>query len=66
MSLSFTYDKNRLSHDVAHFPINRSYRCRIRRKRVCCIQFYGEKKTTVDLPYWESFFAEDLLIINLL
>ena len=43
-SLLFTYDKNSLSHDVAHFQINRSYLCRIRRKRVCCIEFYGEKK----------------------
>ena len=42
--LLFTYDKNRFSHDVAHLQINRSYLCRIRRKRVCCIQFYGEKK----------------------
>ena len=42
--LLFTYDKNRFSHDVAHFQINRSYLCRIRRKRVCCIKFYGEKQ----------------------
>ena len=27
-----------------HVQINRSYFCRIRRKRFCCIQFYGEKK----------------------
>ena len=45
-SLLFTYDKNRVSHDSAHFHINRSYLCRIRRKRVYCIQFYGEKKKT--------------------
>ena len=31
MPLLFTYDKNRFSHDVAHFQINRSYLCRIRR-----------------------------------
>ena len=37
--LLFTYDKNRFCHDVAHFQINMSYLCRIRRKRVCCIQF---------------------------
>ena len=47
-SLLFTYDKNRLSHDVAHFQINRSYLCLIRRKRVCCIQLtvknYNNKK----------------------
>ena len=42
--LLFTYDKNRFSHDVAHCQIDRSYLCRIRWKRVCCIQFYGEKK----------------------
>ena len=41
-SLLFTYDTNRFFHDVAHFQINRSYLCRIRRKRICCIQFYGE------------------------
>ena len=42
--LLFTYDKNRFSHDVAHFQTNRSHLCRIRRKPDYCIQFYGEKK----------------------
>ena len=42
--LLLTYDKNRFSHNVAHFQINRSYLCRIRKKRVCCIQFCGKKK----------------------
>ena len=42
--LLFTNEKNWFSHDVARFQINRSYLCCIRRKRVCCIQLYGEKK----------------------
>ena len=58
--LLFIYDKNRLSHGVAHFQINRSYLCRIRRKRVCCIQFYGENK--IDLPYRGSYFAEEFAL----
>ena len=44
--LLFTYDKNRFSHDVAHFQIIRSCLCRIRKKRVCCLQFYGEKNNS--------------------
>ena len=34
MRLLFTYDKNMFSHEVAHFQINMSYLCRIRRKKV--------------------------------
>ena len=63
--LLFTYDKNRFSHDVAHFQINRSYLCRIIRKRVCCIQFYGEKQLLI-YHGGGVIFAEDLLKINLL
>ena len=68
--LLFTYDKNRFSHDVAHFHINRSYLCRIRRKRVCCIQFYSEKKNNCwftilgghFLPriYWKSICSDSV------
>ena len=68
MPLLFIYDRNRFSHDMAHFQINRSYLCRIRRKRVCCIPLFGEKKQL--LIYHNGglsfFFAEDLLKINLL
>ena len=42
--LLFKYDESRFSHDVAHFLINMSYLCRIRRKTICCIQFNGEKQ----------------------
>ena len=66
--LLLTYDKNRFFYDVAHFQINRSYLCRIRRKRVCCIQFYGEKKQQMLIYHSRVhfFFAENLLKINLL
>ena len=63
-SLLFTYDKNRLSHDVAHIK-NRSYLCRIRRKRICCIQFYGKKQQLL-IYHSGIIFAEDLMKTNLL
>ena len=42
--LLFTYDKNMFSHDVAHFHINMSYLCRIRRKRVVASNFTVKKQ----------------------
>ena len=71
MPLLFTYDKNSCSHDVAHFQINRSYLCRIRRKNVCCIQCYGKnkKKKKKKLIYLSGYnfcrgFIENKLVLT--
>ena len=52
--LLFTYDKNRFSHDVAHFQINRSYHCHLEGKAFVASNFTVKKKQQQQLLIYYS------------